>query len=704
MSHSILKGGIGVLLGLAAATVISFTAFTPLVTGATSNLVANNSFETSTASSATGWAPVRWGSSTAAFSIKNEGQSGGKSAYVQVSNYKNGDAKWEPAITAVAGGTKLQFSDWYKSSVATEVNAEITLTNGKVQYVWLANAAASSTTWKKLATTITLPANAKSIRVYHLIAKNGWLQTDNYELSDAVATPTVAPTVSAMPTPSATKTPTPSATAVPTKTPTPSATVTPVPTVAPTATPKPSATPVPTAVPTASPSVTPKPSATPVPTAVPTVTPTPTATPVPTVAPTVTPVPSTTPTPSANLILNPSMESGDATTIMNWVASYWGTLTPVFSVNTAGAQNGTRSATVTVTAYTDGDAKWVSDSVTVLPNTTYTFSDYYKATAGTQLDAAITDTAGVTTYTWLGDLPAATAWTKASATITTPANASKMTIFHLIYSNGTLEIDNASLTTGTPVVTPTPTPTPTTTPTPSSTPTPSPGAHAPFSRPLASIEFDDGWTSAYINGLPIVRSFGWVPTQYIITDTAANNANYGAGTYMTPAQIKDWVAKGGDIGSHTVDHSDLATLTQAQVTAQLSTSKSYLETLLNRKVNLFATPLCSANATVTAAAKLFYQDLRNCDSSTNFKASFDAYNVQDINILSTTTDAEIISILNAAKANNGWVDFTWHMVGGTAGDTYNVTPAQFTHQLQLIKDSGITVLSTQEALNESQGK
>jgi hypothetical protein len=44
------------------------------------------------------------------------------------------------------------------------------------------------------------------------------------------------------------------------------------------------------------------------------------------------------------------------------------------------------------------------------------------------------------------------------------------------------------------------------------------------------------------------------------------------------------------------------------------------------------------------------------------------------------------------------------MVGGTAGDTYNVTPAQFTHQLQLIKDSGITVLSTQEALNESQGK
>ncbi len=238
------------------------------------------------------------------------------------------------------------------------------------------------------------------------------------------------------------------------------------------------------------------------------------------------------------------------------------------------------------------------------------------------------------------------------------------------------------------------------------TTTTTPTAHAPFSRPLVSFEFDDGWQSAYKYGLPVMKSFGFKPTMYIITDTAENNADYGVGTYMTPAQIQDWVAQGGDIGVHTVDHTDLTTLTQAQAQAQLVNSNTYLTNLLGKAPSLFATPYCASNAMVTNLARQYYQGMRNCDDPTNKLESWDPYNIHSISIENGTTMAEIQGILADTIASNGWTVLAFHEVGtpiNPADPTYSVSVAQLTAIAQAVKDSGVTVVSTQEALNESIG-
>lgn len=634
------KGGVVKKIMAVAAALVAAALLAPIHGSAATNLIQNPSFETGSSTSAAQWSLGDWGSNAAAASIQTtDSQSGLNHSLVSISSYTNGDTKWRFDPVAITPGTSYTFSNWYKSDATTEIDAEVIMADGSTQWLWLATIPASSS-WKQNTLTFVPPANAQKVSITHILYSPGWLRTDNYSLVSSAApstiTPTITPTTSATPTTTTTATPTPTAT--PTATPTP-------------------------ASPTPSP---------------------------------------TTPVLAQNLIANSSVDEGAAGVINGWLASYWGNLTAKFTTPTNGAQSGARLARVDVTNFVSGDAKWVTPSINVTPGKKYTVSNYYRSNVATEVDIEATLTDGSVQYVWLGTAVAKTTWTKFTKTYTSSANVKSVRLFHVINKNGWLETDTYSFTEN--VVTPTPTPTSPPTPTPTTPPptptTPPTPVTTPFSRPLVSIEFDDGWTSAYQYGLPAVESFGWKPTQYIITDTAKNNVNYGS-LYMTPAQIKDWNMR-GDIGSHSVDHSHIPTLSYDQIVAQLTQSKLYLDGLLSEPTNLYVSPYCESSAQVVAVAQTLYKSVRNCDSYINYKSSFNRWNLQSFIILNTTTDAEIVNALNAAKVNNGWLILVWHEVAGDTS-TYSVSTATLKRQLQLVKNSGIHVTTTQAALNESLG-
>lgn len=564
---------------------------TASLAGTTGNLIANPSLETGTGNAATDWTKAKSGGmfNTVTFSMQSTGSKDGtRSAYIKQAGGAAGSAYWKPtAITTISGAT-YNYSSWYKSNVATTVKATVELTTGRTQSLILKSPAASSTAWQQVAVGFTAPANAKKITVYHVLAKHGWLQTDNYSLTATTADP------------------------IPTPTPT--------------------------------------------------------------------------PTPSANMVTNNSIELGVSPAATDWTPGNWGTNTATFTTPVGSAQDGQRSARIDVSGYNSGDAKWMMKPVDVTPGNTYNFSNWYKSNTASQLDIAYTMQDGTTQYEWLKDLPAASSWTNNAATFTAPANAKNMIVFQLIAGNGWLETDNYSVTTPT---------------APAPTPTPSPSA--PFSKPLVSIEFDDGWGSAYELGLPAVEQFGWKPTQYIITDTAANNANYGEGTYMTPAQIIDWNRR-ADIGSHSVTHASIPTLTAAQMRGELENSKLYLDGLLGENTNLYVSPYCESSQAVIDIVKTLYQSMRNCEATYNSASNFNRWDLKSFIVLNTTSDAEITTLLNQTKANNGWLIIVWHEIAGDNVNSWSVSQATLKRQLQLIKDSGIEVTTTQEALNRSLGQ
>lgn len=163
--------------------------------------------------------------------------------------------------------------------------------------------------------------------------------------------------------------------------------------------------------------------------------------------------PPTPPTPPAgNLVLNHSVETLSGTTPANWTHNKWGTSTATFTTPTTGAQDGTRSVKVTMTSHTSGDAKWYFNPVTVLPNTDYTFTEYYKSSVPTQVLAVSFDASNTPTYIDLATslVSSANTWKSYAATVRTPANAQKLTIYHVIKQNGNLSLDNLGLSAATP--------------------------------------------------------------------------------------------------------------------------------------------------------------------------------------------------------------------------------------------------------------
>ena len=151
---------------------------------------------------------------------------------------------------------------------------------------------------------------------------------------------------------------------------------------------------------------------------------------------------------SANLIANPSVEIASTINVnlpQDWQTSQWGTLTAAYAYPKATGQDGVRSVKVTISSYTDGDAKWSFNPVAVTAATEYFYSDWSKSSVTSEIVVQYTDTAGVESFQWLGTAPVSTAWKHNSYQFTPPSSAINMTVYHLINSVGYLQTDNFML-------------------------------------------------------------------------------------------------------------------------------------------------------------------------------------------------------------------------------------------------------------------
>jgi len=101
-------------------------------------------------------------------------------------------------------------------------------------------------------------------------------------------------------------------------------------------------------------------------------------------------------------------------------------------------------------------------------------------------------------------------------------------------------------------------------------------------RPVL-ITFDDGDQDVYQNAYPIMRQYGFVGTFYIVT------SRMGAEGYVGVDQLKELIASGWEIGSHTIDHIDLTT-NHDQARYEMLQSRIDLEDALSVTVTSIAYP------------------------------------------------------------------------------------------------------------------
>jgi len=161
---------------------------TPTSTPA-NNLILNPSLENQSGSLPTSWQQGQWGNNTAVFTypVLGTGAAGTKAVQVSITNYPSsdvnvgGDAKWYFNLVSVTPGQYYTFSDKYKSNITSHVVIEFHSSNNALTYQDIGTPGSASD-WQTFSVGFSVPSNATSLIIYHLINAVGTLTTDDYSL------------------------------------------------------------------------------------------------------------------------------------------------------------------------------------------------------------------------------------------------------------------------------------------------------------------------------------------------------------------------------------------------------------------------------------------------------------------------------------------------------------------------------------------
>jgi peptidoglycan/xylan/chitin deacetylase (PgdA/CDA1 family) len=447
-----------------------------------------------------------------------------------------------------------------------------------------------------------------------------------------------------------------------------------------------------------------------------------------------------------NLIANPGFEQTTNNAPTAWSRMYWSTPVPMFVYPVAGRAS-PRAAQLSFSRGSTGDARWQHASVPVTPGVSYTYSEWYRASTGTQLNYVYTHLDGSLSYGWLATVPSSTSWRQLTTTFVIPAGVTRVSVYHLIRNVGTLTIDDVSLSTplnvptvglvaspgaigvgqqstltwqsfdatacvasgawsgprplsGTLVVSPTATSTYTLTCTGTGgsaessatiTVTPTPPASV-FPEGMVSLTFDDAWLTQYTNGLPILQAAGLKATFYLCSTPLADSWV----RFMTAAQAVDIANRGHEIGGHTETHPDLITLTPGEVSTQLRASKSYLENLTRQQVVSFAYPFGSFNLPIQSAVSAAgYSSGRTVEFDVQNTPLTEKTALRSMTFLQTQSIAEIKAQIDQARANRTWFILAIHEIA-PEGDIYTNSAARLQEVVDHIRATGIKVVTVKE--------
>lgn len=113
---------------------------------------------------------------------------------------------------------------------------------------------------------------------------------------------------------------------------------------------------------------------------------------------------------------------------------------------------------------------------------------------------------------------------------------------------------------------------------------------------VVGITFDDGYQNNIAHALPVLKKQGFSSTCYVVsgllgqTNVWDMHLGIAQTPLMTEAQVRQWVAEGQEIGSHTHQHLDLLSADDAVCRADIALGKTSLEAIVGRAVDQFCFP------------------------------------------------------------------------------------------------------------------
>lgn len=108
------------------------------------------------------------------------------------------------------------------------------------------------------------------------------------------------------------------------------------------------------------------------------------------------------------------------------------------------------------------------------------------------------------------------------------------------------------------------------------------------------ITFDDGFRNVLEHATPVLERHGFRGIQFIVHDLMGSSNKWDASEpqepLMTKSEVSEWLRAGQEIGSHTLTHPDLTTLSPQQLRREIVDSKKALEDSFGVPIRHFCYP------------------------------------------------------------------------------------------------------------------
>jgi len=119
-----------------------------------------------------------------------------------------------------------------------------------------------------------------------------------------------------------------------------------------------------------------------------------------------------------------------------------------------------------------------------------------------------------------------------------------------------------------------------------------------------SVTFDDAYRNLFTNGLPVLQKTGVRALTYVVASLIGKSNQWDEGTgarrepLMDRAQLVEWMRAGHEIGSHTITHRFLTSLSPDEARREIIDSKKMLEDIFGQPVRHFCYPYGDWNEAV----------------------------------------------------------------------------------------------------------
>lgn len=116
------------------------------------------------------------------------------------------------------------------------------------------------------------------------------------------------------------------------------------------------------------------------------------------------------------------------------------------------------------------------------------------------------------------------------------------------------------------------------------------------------MTFDDGYEDVRLHALPVLEEFGAKATFFVLGDRSLRTNQWddetglGRSELLSDDAIRELHAEGHEIGSHSMTHPDLTTISHEYARVEIIESKKRLEDLLQARVLSFAYPHGATNS------------------------------------------------------------------------------------------------------------